>query len=478
MSWTLAGRYRLTSLVARGVTGEVWRAVDLGTDRPVAVKLLHPHLAADRRLADRLRQARRALTGLWHPGIARLVDIVVADGTVALVADFVPGTDLATLLASTGPLPPVRAATVAAGIADALAVAHQAEVVHGDLKPSNVMVSPDGRTVQLTDFSVATLVRVGRSPGRHDDPSPYSAPWVIDGAVPARSCDVHALGVVLFEMLTGSTSRQDPAVERVDRRLLTVVDWCVLGDQAARPSAEAVSEQLRSLGPRLAEDSLLPALPARSARSAPRHSPPPPRRAGGRRLRTRLALGGAAVAVLVAGTVAGVASLRPEGTDDPATAPSASDPTSVADRATAPALPPTAASPSQEAGGEFVRYWFATLTYGVQTGDVEDLNLASSPDCQDCQDAIGSIEETYRTGGALRGGAYVVRNVSTTSLWSAERPVYDATVDRSVRTEVDAGGEAGASLPALSFANCVVVLEWTDDGRWRVREVVSSGCVG
>jgi serine/threonine protein kinase len=476
MSWTLAGRYRLTSLVARGVTGELWRAVDLGTDRPVAVKLLHPHLAADRRLADRLRQARRALTGLWHPGIARLVDIVVADGVVALVADFVPGTDLATLLASTGPLPPVPAATVAAGIADSLAAAHQAEVVHGDLKPANVMVSPDGRTVQLTDFSVATLVQVGRSTGRHDQPSPYSAPWVIDGAVPARSSDVHALGVVLFEMLTGSTSRQDPAAERVDRRLLTVVDWCVLGDQAARPSAEAVSEQLRSLGPRLAEDSRLPALPARAARSAPRHSPAPPRRAGGRRLRTRLALGGAAVAVLVAGAVAAVAALRPESSDDPAAA--TSDPTSVADRATAPALPSTAASPSQEAGGEFVRYWFAALTYGVQTGDVEDLTLASSPDCQDCQRAIGTIEETYRSGGALRGGTYVVRNVSTTSLWSAERPVYDATVDRSARTEVDAGGEAGATLPALSFANCVVVLEWTDGGRWRVREVTSSGCVG
>lgn len=475
MSWTLAGRYRLTSLVARGVTGEVWRAVDLGTDRPVAVKLLHPYLAADHRLADRLRQARRTLTGLWHPGIARLVDVVVSDGTVALVADYAPGTDLATVLASTGPLPPPRAAAFAAGIADALAAAHQAEVVHGDLKPSNVVVSPDGRTVQLTDFSVATLVRVGRSPGRHDHPSPYSAPWVIDGAVPAASCDVHALGVVLFEMLTGSTSRQAPAADRVDRRLLTVVDWCVLGDQASRPSAEAVSEQLRSLGPRLAEDSRQPALPAAlPAGPAPARSRSPARRAGRRRLRTRLALGGAAVAVLVAGAVAGVAALRPEGTADPA---ATSDPTSVG-RSSAPAVPQAAASPSQQAGAEFVRYWFAALTYGVQTGDVDGLNGATSPDCLICQRTIGTIEATYRDGGALRGGAYVVRNVTTTSLWSAERPVYDATVDRSTRTEVDAGGTAGASLPALSFANCVVVLEWTDDGRWRVREVVSSDCVG
>jgi hypothetical protein len=296
---------------------------------------------------------------------------------------------------------------------------------------------------------------------------------VIDGAAPAPSCDVHALGVVLFEMLTGSTSRQDPAAERVDRRLLTVVDWCVLGDQAARPSAEAVSQQLRSLGPRLAEDSRLPALRAGPARSAPR--PPPPHRPAESRLRTRLALGGMAVALVVAGAVAGVVALRPGGTADPD---SASDPTSVAARASAPALPPTAASPSQEAGAEFVRYWFAALTHGVQTGDITGLNDATSPDCQECQRAIGTIEETYRGGGALRGGAYVVRNVSTTSLWSADRPVYDATVDRSARTEVDAGGEAGASLPALSFANCVVVLEWTDGGRWRVREVTSSGCVG
>jgi serine/threonine protein kinase len=463
MARTLAGRYRLTRYVASGATGDVWQAVDGGTDRPVAVKLLHPHLAADARLVDRLRQARRSLTGLWHPGIARLIDLVVTDSAVALVTDFAPGADLGRLLA-TGPLAPDRAARIAAAVADALDAAHGADMVHGDLMPSNVIV-PAGTAEppRLTDFSVATLLQVG--PAARS--SPYAAPWVIDGAVPTPASDVHALGVVLFEMLTGAPTYRPGDDADVDRRLLEVVDRCVLGDQAARPSAGAVSQRLRELAPQLGSQP--PAPPRRRAprsRAAPAHS-------HRTRRRTPLLIGSLLAAVLV---VAVALVLRVLISPGPANPPPTLDTSDTGASATVPALPQEASASTQAGGGEFVRHWFAVLSYAVQTGDTAALIEATSPDCLDCQVAVEAIEAGYLDGGSLRGGAYVVRGVSSNSLWSVDRPIYDATVDRSPRSTVDAGGVIQETLPALSFANCVLVLEWADE-RWQVREVVTPGCV-
>jgi hypothetical protein len=124
-----------------------------------------------------------------------------------------------------------------------------------------------------------------------------------------------------------------------------------------------------------------------------------------------------------------------------------------------------------------VQHWFAAFTHAVQTGDTTALTEATSPDCQECQVAVETIESVHASGGQLQGGAYVVRTVTTTDLWSVDRPLYDAIVDRTPRTAVDASGSAQDDLPALSFYNCALVLEWTQD-RWQVREVVSPGCVG
>jgi protein kinase-like protein/uncharacterized protein DUF6318 len=503
MARTLDGRYRLTRFVASGATGEVWQAVDAGTNRPVAVKVLHPDLAADDWLVERLRQARRALTGLWHPGIARLIDVVVVDDVVALVTDYVPGTDLGRLLDSEGPLAPASAARIGAAMADALAAAHGADMVHGDLKPANVIV-PDGqsqadRPARLTDFSVATLVHVGRfaggpngsmpqlppgsprrgspSPPKHRRPdspgSPYTAPWVIDGAVPTPASDVHALGVVLFEMVTGAPTPgpgYGDQLDRLDRRLLEVVDRCVLGDQAARPSAEAVAQRLHELAPHLSR------LPSRSAplrprapRSRPRPAaPPPPRR------RTRLLLGGIALVVLLVAAIVVVRMVSSAGTDG---APPGAGTTAAAGTVQVPTTPAAATAPTQEGGIQFVGYWFTSFTYAVRTGDTTTLVAATSPDCGECQAVIATIDTAFADGGSMRGGEYLVRRVSTTNFWSAERPVYDTIVDRTPRTVVNGAGTVTATLPPLTFANCVVVLEWTGD-QWQVREVVTPGCIG
>jgi serine/threonine-protein kinase len=462
MARTLDGRYRLTRFVASGATGDVWQAVDAGTDRSVAVKLLHPHLATDARLVDRLRQARRSLTGLWHPGIARLIEVVVSDGSVALVTDFVPGDDLGRLLASTGPLAPARAARIAAAMAEALDAAHGADVVHGDVKPSNLIV-PTGTAElpRLTDFGLATLVQVGRT----TTPSSYAAPWIIDGAAPTPASDVHALGVVLFEMLTGAPVRRAEQEAGVDQRLLDVVDRCVLGDQAARPSAGAVSQRLLELAPRLA------AAPARALPPPPRtpryRSPAPARRAP-------LLIGGLVAAVLLVAAVVAVRILSSPGPTNP---PAALDTTDTGASAAEPTPPPEATANTQDGGGEFVRYWFSAFSHAVRTGDTGALAEATSPECRDCQTGIEAIEAGYGAGGSLRGGTYVVRRVSSNSLWSVNRPVYDATLDRSPRSLVDASGAVETTLPALTFANCILVLEWAD-GRWLMREVVTPDCVG
>lgn len=288
---------------------------------------------------------------------------------------------------------------------------------------------------------------------------------MIDGAVSTPAGDVHALGIILLEMLTGTTAREEPATGHADQRLLAVVDWCALGDRAARPSAESVSQELRAIAPGLAPATS----PDRRARPRPDRGPA---KHGRRRVR-RLALAGVAAAVVAAAAVATVTALT---SSQPARPLATVDATGTQPGASPPALPDAATSNDPAGGSEFIRYWFAALTYATRTGDTAALAQATSAQCRDCQLAIEAIEASYAGGGALRGGAYVVRNVTTTDLWSPDRQVYDATVDRSPRTDVDAAGTARATLPALSFSNCVLVLEWAEQ-RWRVREVVSSGCV-
>ena len=530
MTRTLGGRYRLAEFLAGGETGDVWQAYDLGTGRTVAVKLLHPQFAADGRLVDRFQRARSELTALWHPGIARLLDIVVDDADLALVTDLVAGTDLRSRLARFGPLGAAEASAVAASMADALSAAHRVGVVHGDVKPSNVVVPPpESGPARLTDFSVALLVRAGT---RHAEPSPpYRAPEVTDGAVPAPPSDVHALGVVLAEILFGDPYYLSQALETSHgdqvRRLHRIAAACIRRDLRTRPSAADVCHELRELTPRLealgVEQPPAPAAgrdaagPVANRRpSANRHTalragsarplsgtaqPGPDRVAPGEPIRVaathsadatagrhghlrhpvRMSL--ALVAVLAIGVSALFAvralstgpdegrSTAANRTSDTAPGGAASVPGSAA-----PTLPTAATAHTFDGGGEFVRYWFAALTYAQQTGDTADLAKATSADCEACQTALRTITSAYRDGRSLRGGAYLVRRISTNALWTLDRPIYEATFDRSPRLTVDRSGQERADLSRLTIAVCVLVLEWNGD-RWRVLELASGGCL-
>lgn len=114
--------------------------------------------------------------------------------------------------------------------------------------------------------------------------------------------------------------------------------------------------------------------------------------------------------------------------------------------------------------------------YAEQTGDTAGLSAITNPSCADCQTAIATIRAAYADGGSLRGGEYVVHTVITSTHWSLDRPLYEVALDRSARSTVDRAGNSRPNLPALAFASCLLVLEWTG-GRWRLLEVTSHGCV-
>src|SRR5690242_4879651 len=156
----VAGRYELLDPVGNGAMGTVWRARDLRLDREVAVKEVRvpgPMTYQDQNvLRERSLREARVAARLSHPGVVTVHDVIEAEGTPWIIMELVPSRSLAQVLAEDGPLPPARAAMMGMTLLEALGSAHAAGVVHRDVKPGNILVTPEGRAV-LTDFGIATL---------------------------------------------------------------------------------------------------------------------------------------------------------------------------------------------------------------------------------------------------------------------------------------------------------------------------------
>jgi hypothetical protein len=200
----VAGRYRLERILASGGMAQVWRAVDEILQRPVAVKLLHAHLADDSTFGARFRQEAIAAARLSHPSIVAIYDTCQFGDLDAIVMELVEGDTLRALLDEKPVLDPADATGFTTQILDALEAAHRQGMVHRDIKPANILILPDGRA-KVADFGIAKLdadsdltadnMMVGTAK--------YLAPeQVRSGPVDPRT-DLYSVGIVLYEMLCG-----------------------------------------------------------------------------------------------------------------------------------------------------------------------------------------------------------------------------------------------------------------------------------
>ncbi|WP_067502073.1 serine/threonine-protein kinase, partial [Actinoplanes sp. TFC3] len=264
----LAGRYRLGDAVGRGGSAIVHRGFDRTLKRHVAIKLFFPYgPASDEPSAEVLREARTA-AGLNHPNVARIYDYgeVTDDGerTPYLIMELLEGETLADRLTGVGVIEWRRAAEICADIASALAAAHEQDLVHRDVKPRNVMLTPSG--VKVLDFGIAAAAGQNSfdTQGRLWGTPAHLAPEQLRGEPTFQAADVYALGLVLFECLTGKRAwpgqsvgeilasrhgRQAPHLPRIaglPREVARIYEASTAEDPAKRPTAQAVAEVLRT----------------------------------------------------------------------------------------------------------------------------------------------------------------------------------------------------------------------------------------
>jgi TolB-like protein/tRNA A-37 threonylcarbamoyl transferase component Bud32 len=304
---TRLGRYEILAAAGSGGMGEVYRARDSKLGRDVALKLLPDRLRDDRVYRERLEREARTISQLQHPNVCTLFDLDEADGVDFLVMEFLEGETLADRLRE-GPLPFVELSRIGREIANAVDAAHRGGVVHRDLKPGNVMLTPSG--VKVLDFGLAkeaaeafvdveTQAPTVQSPltaeGSLVGTMPYMAPEQLEGKRSDARTDIWALGCVLYEMATGErpfrgetqaslissimaaspeppSRKQKLAPEALDR----LVARCLEKDPERRwQSARDVSLELEALDREVtsrtqaAEEASGPAAPTRQVR-APR----------------------------------------------------------------------------------------------------------------------------------------------------------------------------------------------------------------
>jgi serine/threonine-protein kinase len=204
---TQLGRYRLVERIGQGGMGEVWKAHDVNLDRDVAIKMLLSGAVGDMKSRERFKREALVLSRLSHPGVATIFDFDVQDGCEFLVMEYVAGGTLESRLA-TGPLPIPFVLQLGASIADALDNAHRSGFLHRDLKPGNVALTTGGQP-KILDFGLAVLLAGSSTAGRITEPGmvmgslPYMAPEQLFGDDGDARTDIYALGVMLFEMVTG-----------------------------------------------------------------------------------------------------------------------------------------------------------------------------------------------------------------------------------------------------------------------------------
>jgi serine/threonine protein kinase len=200
----LSGRYRADQLLGSGGMAAVWRGWDLRLDRPVAIKKLAGAGLSEPLATERFHREARTVARLSHPNIVTVYDFGTENGDQYLIMELVEGTTVAAML-SDGPLPLDEAVAIAAQTCDGLAAAHAANIVHRDVKPANLILTPAG-VVKICDFGIARLT-AGHSTLTGTTvalgSSKYMAPEQADGQPVDGRADLYALGCTLYAMLAG-----------------------------------------------------------------------------------------------------------------------------------------------------------------------------------------------------------------------------------------------------------------------------------
>src|SRR5919204_4758585 len=202
----IAERYELQELVGTGGMSSVYRAHDRQLERLVALKLLHDRYLGDEDAVERFKREARSAAALSHPNIVTVIDRGEHEGRPFIVFEYVVGQSLKQRIVEQGPMPVPEALRLALQIGGALAFAHEHGLVHRDVKPQNVLVSDDG-LAKMTDFGIARSLDVKRGltqTGTVLGTSEYIAPEQAQGAGVDERTDVYSLGVVLYELLTGT----------------------------------------------------------------------------------------------------------------------------------------------------------------------------------------------------------------------------------------------------------------------------------
>ena len=297
----LSNRYQIQHPLGTGGMAVVYQAKDLMLERPVAIKLLRQDYSNHPAFREHFRQEARAVANLSHPNIVTVHDFGLDNGWLFLVMEYVPGANLKSILRQRGRLEILEAVSLLVQACAGVGYAHRAGLIHCDIKPHNMLVTPDQR-LKVTDFGIARALASIQPDEKHDvvwgSPA-YLSPEQAAGQAPSPASDVYSLGVVLYEALTGQLPFQsaDPAElirlhrdaqpvppARLNPQIPQPLEQIVLKILSKEPSAryrtadqmgrvlEAIGQQLQTT-----QTNLRPEVPSASPHPMPASTPVPSR---------------------------------------------------------------------------------------------------------------------------------------------------------------------------------------------------------